>query len=510
MGKLLPQYQKAVVEDILNAIESNTANYYAFAANPIYNNGVVADVTTDDYTTYFSNDWQMLFGKRIANSEFFPVISNNLWKANTVYTRYDNTVANLSNYYVVCPPSSSGGSYQIFKCIDNANGAPATIKPTTAQTGTITTGDNYKWRYITSVTAGQYNKVATNDFVPATSNSNVISAAASHNGVEVVVINNAGIGYSGYTNGTVQSVYSNTLLQIETFNTSSDNDFYTKNAIYIYNTGSPTGQLRTITRYVSNGSGNWVYTNSAVDTVTIYPGSTKYYISPRVVFESDADSQPSALSYVDPVANSISNILMIDTGVGVSWCNVSIQSNTTYGSNASLYAIIPPPGGHGSNPQVELQLQGFAVSFFFANSENGTIPANTVYNKLGLIKNPYKITTAGVKDTAKLTSNTFSAVLQANLVSAVTFTIGTTVIGQVSGARGTVAYSNSTVIYLTGDKNFNNELIVSSDGLVSSNIVINTLGDIYTKDLYPLYIQNISNVVRANTQTETFKLIIKV
>jgi hypothetical protein len=203
--------------------------------------------------------------------------------------------------------------------------------------------------------------------------------------------------------------------------------------------------------------------------------------------------------------------LIIDSGLGVSWCNVHIQSNTTYGSGANLYAIVPPPGGHGSNPQAELQLQGFSVSFFFANTENSTILANTVYNKLGLMKNPYKIEAHGVKSVTKLTSNTFSALLCANVSIPTIFEVGTAVIGQNSNSRGTVAYSNSTVVYLTGDKTFdNNEMIVSSDGLSSANIIINTLGDIYTKDVYPLYIQNISNVVRANTQTETFKLIIKV
>jgi hypothetical protein len=66
-------------------------------------------------------------------------------------------------------------------------------------------------------------------------------------------------------------------------------------------------------------------------------------------------------------------------------------------------------------------------------------------------------------------------------------------------------------VCLTGDKYFsNNEKIVSSSGLVFANISINTFGDIYTKDLSPIYIQNISNVTRSSTQAESFKLIIKI
>ena len=100
---------------------------------------------------------------------------------------------------------------------------------------------------------------------------------------------------------------------------------------------------------------------------------------------------------------------------------------------------------------------------------------------------------------------------RANVTSGAIFTVGDTVTGQNSGAVGTVAYSNSTVLYLTGDKYFsNNETIASSNGTVVSTIQINTLGNIYTKDITPIYIQNITNVTRSNTQTESYKLIVQV
>ena len=43
-----------------------------------------------------------------------------------------------------------------------------------------------------------------------------------------------------------------------------------------------------------------------------------------------------------------------------------------------------------------------------------------------------------------------------------------------------------------------------------SNISINTLGDLYVKDLKPIYVQNINNINRSGDQTESFKLIIQV
>jgi hypothetical protein len=54
------------------------------------------------------------------------------------------------------------------------------------------------------------------------------------------------------------------------------------------------------------------------------------------------------------------------------------------------------------------------------------------------------------------------------------------------------------------------ESIATSSNTFISAITIVDRADVYTKDLYPLYVQNINSVNRSNTQTESFKLIVKV
>jgi hypothetical protein len=72
-------------------------------------------------------------------------------------------------------------------------------------------------------------------------------------------------------------------------------------------------------------------------------------------------------------------------------------------------------------------------------------------------------------------------------------------------------FSNTTQLYLTGDSNFSNgEFVKSSNNSVSAQIDIKELGDLYIKNQRPLYIENINNVNRSNTQTESFKLIIQI
>ena len=330
-------------EELADNISANSSQYYAFAANPIEFSGSIPALTNDDYSTLFENNWKMLFGKRLQVADFAPVINNNSWTSGRVYDRYDNTsntvIAN-NNFYVVSSPSVVGGSYHIYKCIDNANGAASTVDPgtigTPTQPSTFEMSDFYKWRYVSSISASNYDKFAANNFVPVYANSTIVSTSPSYSGVEVVVIRNGGNGYSTYTNGVVQSVQNSTLIQIQNYS-SENNDYYVNNSIYIYNganliTFDTTSQLSTITDYISNTSGRWIYVNPSINTSLITSGLSKYSISPSVVFESDGDSNPKAVSIVNTTSNSIQSIIMLDVGTNISWANVRIVSNTAFGA----------------------------------------------------------------------------------------------------------------------------------------------------------------------------------
>lgn len=517
MGKVLPSFRKSIIDHIVEDIQSNTSHYYAYAANPVAYVGDVPTVTNDDYSTTFVNDWTMIFGKKLKYSDVIAMIDKNMWTSNTVYERYDqtsNTMYANANFYVISEPALVGGNYHIYKCIDNSNGVVSTINPSTigtpTQPTTFTTSDGYKWRYVGSTTSANYSKFATNDYIPVYANTIISASAAENSGVDVVVIVNGGNNYAVYTNGTVKSVPNSSVIQIA--NTSStDISFYNNSAIYIYNSLSTTGQVKVISNYIINASGKFIVTDSAVNTSVITPDVTNYYISPAVVFNSDGVTNPVGYTTINTTANSISSIVMLDAGTYISRCNVSIQTNPSYGSGANLYAIVPPAGGHGFDPVSELNVKGIGISFNFSNTEGSTIPTtNVVYNKIGLVKNPFGLNANNTKGSA-FSSNTFNQVLIANTGTPYTFTLGDTVTGLTSNAKGIVVFSNTSQVYLVGDKNFaNNEYLANSSGSTTTTINIDTIGDIYTKDLRPIYVQNINNITRSNSQTESYKLVIKI
>jgi hypothetical protein len=497
---------------------SNTSQYYAFAANPVAYVGTAPAIIETDYSTMFINDWQMLFGKKLTAADIVPVIKRNTWTSGLVYNRYDNTSNTLTSnnsYYVVTNPIIEGASYNVYKCIDNVNGGLSTVDPgtigTPTQVSTFQTSDGYKWKYIYSISEMNYVKFSSENYVPVYTNSTISSAASNYSGVELVVISNSGGGYVAYTNGIISSVQNSTVVQIENNASSSDN-YYVNNGIYIYNSIEATSQLRVISDYVANSSGKFVFVSLPLDTTTITPGISNYLISPSVVFETDGTVDPKAYTLVNS-SNSISNVVMLDIGSNISWANVKIQSS--FGNGAVVYAIVPPPGGHGFDPSTELEVKGFAAAFNFTKTENDTIPsANVLYNKIGLIKNPYALTsnsTTGVTGKgAKYFANTFNQVLTASITPTHLFTVGETVLGVTSGARGTVVFSNTTQVHISGDKYFIDGESIANTTTVVGTITINRVGDIYTKDLKPIYIENINNVNRSETQTEVFKLIIEI
>lgn len=502
---------------MITNITSNTSHYYAFAANPI-DITTPATINSDDYNNTFINNWQMIFGKRLSPTDVLPVIKNNLWTYNSIYDRYDNTTDILmnDNFYVISSGGISGGAYHVYKCIDNANGAFSTVDPASIGTPTVATTfktilDGYSWRYICSISNSRYNRYATNNYVPIYANTSISTTAAGRAGVEVVVIRTGGTGYETYASGNVQSVVNSTVIQIES-SASQQNDYYTKNAMYLYNPTSSTSELREIVRYYTSSVGGQKFAvlDTPINTTNIANGTTQYTISPKVVFNTDGTTQPLAYSVVDPIANSISDIVILDKGSNISWANVSIQSNTSYGSGANLYAIAPPSGGHGADPVSELNVKGIGFSFNFSNNETSTIPtANTTYNKIGIIKNPYIMSANGAKG-ALYGNTTFRQYSIASVVPSYTFDKGDRIVGVSSNSVGTVLFSNSSVVYYTGDSDFTTgEFVSDSRGTSVTAINITSIGNIYTKDLKPLYIQNINNINRSDAQTESFKLIVQ-
>lgn len=526
MGKILPTYKKVIIEELADNLYANSSQYYAFASNPVPYTGATPSVSNSDYGSVYEYNWNMLFGKKLRGDDIAPVIDKNIWNSGSVYDMYNNTSETLftnNNFYVISEPTVTGGPYYVYKCIDNSNGAVSTVNPgrigTPTQPSTFETGDGYKWRYISTISSKNYEKFSSDEFAPIYTDATISSTAKNYAGVEVVMISNTGSGYTAYyPNGNIQSVQNSTVIQIASDASSSDN-FYVNSGIYIYNSIESTGQLKIISDYVTNSSGKFVFTDSPVNTSLITPGISKYLISPAVIFDTDGDSDPVAYSTVNTTNYSIDKIVILNPGVNISWANVTIQAG--YGSGANLYAIVPPAGGHGYDAVSELNVKGMSIAFSFSNTEFSTITtSNTVYNKIGIIKNPYALVVSNLATGSVLrgntySSNTFNNLMVANVTPANVYPTGATVVGANSKSRGVVVFSNANQVFIAGDQTFKDGELIrytnpSTGQITETNILIKNSPDVYTKDLKPIYVENINNINRSDVQTESYKLIVEI
>jgi hypothetical protein len=519
MGIITSQFSQALLDELTSNILANTSQYFAFAANPIpYTANTIQPVSNTSYEVNFINDWQMLFGKKLKKEDIFPIINKYTWSANTVYTRWDNTKSlDDEQFYVISSPERLGGDYQVYICIDNSNGEPSVTQPRLKQPTTFQTfPDGYKWRYVSSIRSNIYDQFYTEFFSPVVANATIQSTAALYAGVEVVPVVNNGFGYVAINSGYIREVINSTAFAI---NQDANNapGIYTNSSMYVYSSANNAYRLANIKDYIVDANNyKYVILDRELEINKIIPNFTQYNIAPQVKITSNCnkDFKPEAYSVVNTVNYSIDEIVVLNPGANVSWANVEIFANSFYGSGATAYCIVPPPGGHGYNPATQCGIKALSFAFYFEDSEGNTIPIETSYNKIGLIKNPYSIVanSSGVYKGSIYKSNTYNQLTTGDIYPPYTFSNNAQIIGETSGGLGIVVYqANDSTISFVGDYKFidGENIIDGSTGVSVTRLGISKRPDVYLKDQYPLYVQNINNVERSNTQTESYRLLVQ-
>jgi hypothetical protein len=510
MGALLPFYRKAIIDDVVENVSNDTSYYYAFASYPFPNSGSVPSVTLDIESSVMSNLKYALFGKRLTPSDVAPFIRRVTWQSSNVYASYDHTDPNLygKDFYVITDPDIVGGSYDVYVCVYNANGGPSTQKPNLLQSSAFEKSDGYIWRYVTSIPNQTWTKFSTSVYAPIVSNGAIVAGATTSAGIDYVRVTNVGSNYTTFTEGKIQSVQSSTRLQLQN-DASSVSNYYANCDIYVYRPGYNVSQLLSVSSYVSNSSGKWVTLSSEANVASIFLGETRYVVSPRVKFTTDGVTQPRGYAVVNTVAKTIERIVMVDTGSSISRAEARLES-TVYGNGAVLTPIVPPPGGYGYDVATQLNVLGMAITFSFANTEANTIPTNLTYTRVGIIRNPHAVTNTGARSASRYSNATFNQLMMANISPSVSYSLGDVLTGETSGSVATVVTANSTVISMVGDKTFSNGEYVTTNSGIRTVISINKRGDVYHRDLTPIYVQNINDAIRSNTETETYKLLIRI
>ena len=162
-----------------------------------------------------------LAAKIISSSDVSTVIPRRNWATGTVYDMYrhdygrritgtsstltsDSGASNLydATFYVL------NSNNNVYKCLDNNDGASSTVEPTGTSTSILSTADGYKWKYMYTLSLAQITNFLSVDFMPVATNSTV-SSAATDGALDIVTVKTGGTGYTtsgASATGTITSV----------------------------------------------------------------------------------------------------------------------------------------------------------------------------------------------------------------------------------------------------------------------------------------------------------------
>lgn len=475
-----------------NNIAMGEENYYLYTAKPLQwpDEETPPAVFNSVQDSVFDTQQSLLFGKKIDATNLRMMVKRYDWTVNTKFDQYSHIDSDLYDKRFFCVTDER----KVYKVLYNAQNKPSTVKPTLTQNNAFTTSDGYVWKYMYQLTTADMDNFGTPSHIPVSTDANTVNSAKS--GIDVIELTSSGQGYLCYVNGTVQSVVTDKIVQIDNY-ASQDNDFYTRSAFYV-TSGPAMGQLRTITRYVSNTTGNFVQLDNSIGVIPIL---TKYRIAPGVKIVGDGRGAQAICDVSETYG--IKDVRVISTGIGYTRAKAVISTNTAYGAGASVIAFVPPPGGHGSFPSYELGADTFGINMIFNKNDANTIPASVSFRRYGVMKNPKDFTGA------KYEANTFSNVMTITTSPALTFKVGEHVTTGTTLSEADVIASNSTATLLIGDKTFaNSENIFAANGF---SVTINSVkqGDINPATAEILYINNTSPVTRTATGNETVKILFK-
>lgn len=495
-GTFTQNIKNKFVEAFKESVGNTASNYYiAFGKYFEWDDDSIPPLpNTSVQTSFIDVNREFLFGKKVTPDDIVCVGKKINWISGTVYDYYTHNDPNLysKNFYVI------NSLNRVYKCLFNNYGAPSTVEPNlTVARGDFNTSDGYKWKFMFEINNRNVKKFSTDVYFPVIPNPTVV-ASAEPGALHVILPSNSGNNYiSG--NGTIDDIISSTEFKVSNSGAISISGAYTNSYFYI-SAGSGSGALALVSDYVVNSSGKFVTTDVPVLDVD---STSIFKIGPQVYITGDGYGA-KAISEVNANSN-ISSIRVIARGRDYTYANISIECNTYFGSNATAYAIISPEEGHGSNPASELGADTVGLSVSTNSFDN--LPPWGKYRQVSLIQNP-----TAASNLANFQETTFNQMLNFGVLTAPSLlSVGEEIRGFNSRATATVAFMNTTSIYVLNEVGTFNPYETITSLSSGKTVVISTINN---KDLVPyssevLYYKNIEPISRTGIKSEDVKIYFK-
>jgi hypothetical protein len=184
------------------------APLYCFLSRVLpWENEVVPPVPTEDQKYLKQVFKNMFVAKAITSNDISGVIERINWTSGETYSYYRDDI----NMHALEPNGTIAQRFyvknrydQVFKCLWNNNDGDSTVEPYfepgTFNANQIFQGaDNYKWKYIYTITSGSKLKFMDDAWMPiplGTNTINPVQSTAGRGSIEVINVTNGGLNYN--------------------------------------------------------------------------------------------------------------------------------------------------------------------------------------------------------------------------------------------------------------------------------------------------------------------------
>ena len=165
----------------------------------------------DDVSSEFHAWDDMLGAKIIASSDVSYCIPRRNWTTGTTYDMYEHNISSTNT-------SASGATnlydstfvvmnsaYAVYKCIENDGATASTTEPTSTSNSIFSTADGYRWKYMYSLTSAETLNFMSTDFIHASTDSTV-STAAVDGALDTILVVAGGSSYSLSAGSTITGI----------------------------------------------------------------------------------------------------------------------------------------------------------------------------------------------------------------------------------------------------------------------------------------------------------------
>ena len=388
-----PLFHNSIADSIYENVQNRTTNIYYYLGK-ILAWDTPATPETPTNTLEYENDVRqnMVSMKRIDISDVSFIVERNDWESGTVYNMFDDTVADLTNFYVLTE------DFNIYKCIYNNEGGQSTTQPTGTDTAYLETADGYVWKFMGFIPLSLRNKFLTSAYMPVTKS--IKNSYYSNGEIESVTILNGGENYDSEaiitvtgdgTGADLEPVITAGEITGVTINDAGEG--YTNATITVTVGPGDPGTGANITANLSSGDLNTqqanvelVATDGALSWILITNAGTGYGASSTVTITGDGTG--AAASITVNVDGEVTGIEITNYGSGYSYADVTINDSGEDGSGFTARAIVSPQNGHGFDAIKELKADILCFYTSFEDELNQSMNVDNEFRQVGLIQNP--------------------------------------------------------------------------------------------------------------------------